>query len=90
MLVLLDLTELEALFEYKNRRSALRAISRGTFPVKVYKIGKGWYAKRDDVRAYFKSIATTKKVPGAHSRRKTFRNREEQEAINDAVAEPIL
>ena len=87
---LLDLAELQALFGYKNRRSALRAISRGTFPVKVYKVGKPWYAKKTDVQKYFKRIADSKDSATFLRRMETYRRRESDKERKQALKENRL
>lgn len=48
--------ELTVLFNYKNVESTQRAISRGTFPVATYRIGKRRVADREVVRAYFRKM----------------------------------
>ena len=48
--------DLTILFNYKNVESTQRAISRGTFPVPTYRVGKRRVADREVVRAYFRKM----------------------------------
>ena len=48
--------DLTVLFGYKNKESALRAISRGTFPVSTQKIAGRRVADREMVREYFRRL----------------------------------
>jgi len=81
--LLLDTEELTALFGYKNERSTWRAMSRGTFPVKTYKLGRTVYAKKNDVRAYFQKIVETETVSKGAKRRETNRRLEHLEQMKE-------
>lgn len=70
---LLETHELTELFGYKNDLSTLRAISRGTFPVRTHKLGRKRYAFKKDVQAYFKNIIETEEVTKGAKRRETNR-----------------
>jgi len=48
--------DLTILFNYKNVESTQRAMSRGTFPVPTYRVGKRRVADREVVRAYFRKM----------------------------------
>ena len=48
--------DLTVLFSYKNEASTLRAISRGTFPVPTFRVGKRRAADREVLRAYFRRL----------------------------------
>lgn len=52
----LDTKELTVVFNYKNVESCRRAISRGTFPVPTYKLGKQRVADREVVKEHFRKI----------------------------------
>jgi hypothetical protein len=48
--------DLTILFCYKNVESTQRAMSRGTFPVPTYRVGRRRVADREVVRAYFRNM----------------------------------
>lgn len=52
----LNVDELTTLFGYKNSASTLRAMSRGSFPVPTYKLGKFRVADREVVMQYFRDM----------------------------------
>lgn len=50
---ILEFDELIELFEYKNRRAALRAIREGRFPVRVFILAGRRVAHVDSIDKYF-------------------------------------
>ncbi len=53
----LDVDQLLIVFpDIPNRHELYRRISRGTFPVKTFKVGKRRYADREAVRAFFRQM----------------------------------
>ena len=52
----LDTDELTIVFNYKNVESTRRAMSRGTFPVPTYRMGKIRVADRELVKDYFRRM----------------------------------
>lgn len=52
----LDTEELTTVFNYKNVESTRRAMSRGTFPIATYRMGKQRVADREVVKEYFRRM----------------------------------
>lgn len=53
LLPIFEIEELVEIFDYTNRRAAIRAIKDGTFPVPVFKLAKRWVSHIDAVNLYF-------------------------------------
>lgn len=53
LLPVLEMDELVELFEYKNRRAAVRAIKEGTFPVPVFTLAPGRMVAHVDAISLF-------------------------------------
>lgn len=52
----LDFEDLLKVFSNYSRDALYKAIERGTFPVKTFRLGKRLYADKSAVRAYFRKM----------------------------------
>lgn len=52
----LDIDELLLIFSNYNKESLYKAIQRGSFPVRTFKLGGRIYADKEAVRLYFKRL----------------------------------
>jgi hypothetical protein len=53
ILPILEMDEMVEIFDYTNRRAAVRAIKQGTFPVPVFELAGRYVAHVDAVSLYF-------------------------------------